>query len=42
MFKDMPVILVDSYQDINEDLLNFEVNNNLERLDKKYWIDKIC
>jgi hypothetical protein len=42
MFSDMPVLLVDSYTDINEELLfNYKKSGSLDKLKPEYWLDKI-
>ena len=42
MFSDMPVLLVDSYTDINEDLLNnYRKSGNLDKIYQDYWFKKI-
>lgn len=44
LFKDMPVLIVDSFNDINDYLLNKNYNfsnRNLEKITLEYWIDTI-
>lgn len=42
MFSDMPVLLVDSYTDITDELLNhYVISGNLDKLNSEYWINKI-
>lgn len=42
IFSDMPVLLVDSYTDINAELLNnYKKSGNLDKLNCEYWINKI-
>jgi hypothetical protein len=42
MFSDMPVLLVDSYTDISEELLfNYKKSGSLDKLKPDYWLDKI-
>lgn len=44
LFKDMPVLIVDSFNDINDHLLNKNYNfsnRNLKKITLEYWIDTI-
>lgn len=47
LYEDLPVLIVNSWKDINEKLLTKTINNfknknfNYERLTLKYWIDQI-
>ena len=46
-YEDLPICLVDSWEEITEDFLNKEYNRinekkyNLEKLDFNYWLKKI-
>lgn len=42
LYKDLPVLIVEDWSDINEELLvNYKYDNNLEKIKLNYWTDLI-
>ena len=47
LYNELPVLIVDEWHDITEDLLNKTIDNfskkqfNMEKITMKYWIDKV-
>ena len=42
LYKDLPIIIVEDWTDVNEELLeNYKYNKNLEKVKLNYWVDLI-